>query len=74
MPVIVLAANAEEVFSNVKKKVSSYEFMLGRIEDVELLTGSSRDALSAELLKLADSLTPENPVAFGRFHSYKQNP
>jgi hypothetical protein len=71
--VIVLAKNARDVFLKVKSKVNSYEFMLGRIEDIEPITQSSQHEVLPELLKLGDSLTPENPVAFGSFHSYKTN-
>jgi hypothetical protein len=74
VPVVVLASNAEDVFSKVKRKVNSYEFMLGRIENVEPVTELSQKPMSPELLKLGESLTPENPVALGTFQSYKESP
>ena len=72
--VIVLAVNAHEVFVKVKNKATSYEFMLGRIEEIEPLSAESSKTVSHELLKLGESITPENPVGFGSFHAYKQKP
>ena len=72
--VIVLASHARDVFPQIKKKVDSYAFMLGRVEDIEPITPSSKHAVSPELLKLGEELTPQNPVAFGNFHSYEENP
>ena len=72
VPVIVLAANARNVLNMVKNKLDTCEFKLERIEDIGQLSSRSLNTVAPELLSLADGLTPQDPVAFGSFHSYEQ--
>jgi hypothetical protein len=75
VPAVALARDAQEATSLISEKLESYDLETVDFEDVEPLEiRKKRMHVPETMLNLAESITPENPVAFGGFHSYKHDP
>src|SRR5207249_2158345 len=69
---IALAKDSTQFSEKVTTLLNEYGFDVLRIEDIELLKRRiQKFQVAADLTKLAEDLTPENPVALGTLHSYK---
>ncbi len=72
VPALALAADAQEATTLISSKLESYGLEPLDFEDVELLTSRlERAGVPKELLNIASEITPDKPVAFGRFHKYR---
>jgi hypothetical protein len=71
--VVVLAEDEQDANAKINTKLATYDLNVERLEDVGLLTQHEAINLPTELLTLAETLTQENPVAFGKFHLYRDS-
>jgi hypothetical protein len=69
---IALAESPEAFAQKVTEVLNKSKFDVLGIEDIELLERRrSRHLINPDILKLAEQVTKENPVAIATFHSYE---
>ena len=69
---IALAENVEDFAQKTTEALNNLEFDVVEIEDVELFEKrAQRHAIAPDVLKLAEGVNEEKPVALAAFHSYQ---
>ncbi len=73
VPSVGLAQNQEDFLVAVVNLLHKYEFDVVEIEDIEALRNRElHGCIDPKVSQLAASLSPENPVGLGSFHTYQQ--
>jgi hypothetical protein len=71
--ILGLAKNEKAFVKNVLQNLKNLDFEVENFKDIDLFESRKKKAIvSKEILDLAETIEPKNPIVFDVFHSYAE--